>query len=299
MQHFTYLFILFLSLQAHSQSINKQMTDSRQRVQLIGKIDKQGLQQPPFSSWFEKELTAYRPDPATMSELKQRLPEYELTLFMGTWCGDSKREVPRIYSILEEAGYQQDQLDVIAVSGERQTYKQSPGGEQKGLNIHRVPTLIVSKNGQEVGRIVERPVRSTEADLLSIINRDYTSSYQGVEEFNNWIEAMSILPDSISLDMIPMGIREKISSVYQLGTYSAVAHYAGETSKALLAAKANCLLFPKEAYAFIGLALRHRSGGDHDSAKEALEQAMSLDPENKQALELFKEWQSGSAGSGF
>jgi thiol-disulfide isomerase/thioredoxin len=275
------------------------MTDSRQRVQLIGKIDKQGLQLPPFNSWFDKELATYHPDPETLSELRKRLPEYELTLFMGTWCGDSKREVPRIYRILEEAGYDQDKLDVIAVSGERETYKQSPGGQQKGLNIHRVPTLIVSKNGREVGRFVERPVHSIEADLLAILEEEYTSRYNGVEEFNNWVEAMNVLPASFPVDMIPKEIRDNITSVYQLGTYSAVAHYAGEASKAMFAAKANCLLFPKEAYAFLGLALRHRGSGDHDSAKKALERALLLDPENKQALKLFKEWDSESAGSGF
>ena len=49
--------------------------------------------------------------------------------------------------------------------------KISPNGEQEGKDIRYVPTLIVSKDNQEIGRIVESPSSETatlESDLFEI-----------------------------------------------------------------------------------------------------------------------------------
>ncbi len=34
---------------------------------------------------------------------------------MGTWCGDSKRETPRFYKILDETGFNQNNFELITV----------------------------------------------------------------------------------------------------------------------------------------------------------------------------------------
>ena len=71
-------------------------------------------------------------------------------------------------SRIEAANFPQDQLEVIAVDNDRDSYKQSPTAEEKGLNIHRVPTFIFYKDGNEVNRIVESPVETFERDILAI-----------------------------------------------------------------------------------------------------------------------------------
>jgi hypothetical protein len=38
-----------------------------------------------------------------------------------------------------------------------------------GNGIHFVPTLIVSRNGHELGRIVEQPPQGVEKDLLALL----------------------------------------------------------------------------------------------------------------------------------
>jgi hypothetical protein len=50
-------------------------------------------------------------------------------------------------------------------------YKQSPGHEERGLNILRVPTLLIYENGHEVGRVVESPVTSLEKDMFAIVTK--------------------------------------------------------------------------------------------------------------------------------
>jgi hypothetical protein len=98
---------------------------------------------------------------------------------MGTWCGDSRREVPRLLKMLDCCGFPMDQLQLIMVSNHSDMYKKSPGREEAGRNIIRVPTLIVESNDQEVGRLVEYPVITLEKDLLAILRQDhYVPRYQ-------------------------------------------------------------------------------------------------------------------------
>ena len=93
--------------------------------------------------------------------------QYTYEVFLGTWCGDSRREVPRMEKIFSEMGI--DMANVLIVTLDRD--KVSPSGEQEGRDIRYVPTLIVSKDNQEIGRIVESPSSETatlESDLFEI-----------------------------------------------------------------------------------------------------------------------------------
>jgi len=50
--------------------------------------------------------------------------------------------------------------------------KTSGYGLEKDKNIHHVPTFIVSKERQEIGRIVETPIGTLEDDLFNILIGD-------------------------------------------------------------------------------------------------------------------------------
>ena len=118
---------------------------------------------------------------------------YSIKLFMGTWCGDSKREVPKLYKVLEACDFPMDQLTVIALGRQPNLYKQSPQHEEAGLNIHRVPTIIFYKNQTEVNRIVEQPIESFEADIKNIITvNNYKSNYQIVTAIDNILNKKGI-----------------------------------------------------------------------------------------------------------
>jgi thiol-disulfide isomerase/thioredoxin len=99
-------------------------------------------------------------------------------LFLGTWCGDSQREVPRLYKIFDYCTVKPEQIKLVLVSNHDTAYKQSPTHEEKGLNILRVPTLLVLENGNELNRFVEYPVESLEKDLLKILSKiTYKDAY--------------------------------------------------------------------------------------------------------------------------
>lgn len=152
-----------------AHSINREVTDKKGNLILLGKCTRERLTKSPFDTWFTKNYEAYTVDSNTANQVKPLLKNKQFLLFMGTWCGDSRREVPRIYKILDYCHVKPSQLQLITLSNSDTAYKQSPEHEEKGLNIRRVPTLLIYDNHRELGRVVESPVTSLEKDLLAIV----------------------------------------------------------------------------------------------------------------------------------
>lgn len=135
---------------------------------LLGKIDRKGLQKAPFKDWFDAEYDAYKPDEKTINEIKNHIAKNaKIVVVMGTWCSDSRREVPRFYKILDQIGFNEDSLTVYAVDRD----KRDPKGDVDVYQIERVPTIIYSHYNYEAGRIIESPQVSLEKDLLLFTKR--------------------------------------------------------------------------------------------------------------------------------
>ena len=152
--------------------VNQVSTDARGNEMLLGKCTKDALLKPPFSVWFLKNYNDYTGDLKAIDSLRPLLKNKKVTIFLGTWCGDSKREVPRMLKILDGCGFPEKQARLIMVSNLTGMYKQSPQHEEAGKNIIRVPTFIFYENGKEMGRIIESPVLSLEKDMLKILRKE-------------------------------------------------------------------------------------------------------------------------------
>lgn len=157
-----------------AQHTNQEITlDSGQKF-LVGEITKESLSKAGYANWYLPNFKNYLPNKEILSEIEEELQEYRILIFLGTWCGDSKREVPRFLKILETANFPDAQLKIVAVDKRKGKYKQSPNGEEWGLQILRVPTFILYKNGREVNRIIESPNTTLEEDLEKILKtQDY------------------------------------------------------------------------------------------------------------------------------
>lgn len=142
---------------------------------LYGIAQKSDFNQEPFATWFNPSYESYILDDETKNTLKKELKTVEIKAFMGTWCGDSKREIPKFYKLIDEVGFNEEQLTLVTVDRS----KKQPSNLLSGNNIERVPTFIFYRNGQEIGRFVERPRESLEADILKIVTGEpYKHSYQ-------------------------------------------------------------------------------------------------------------------------
>lgn len=97
--------------------------------------------------------------------IRQANADVHILVFLGTWCSDSKREVPRFLKIVDAAGIPADRITLLALDRK----KTSPEGMEVRYGIERVPTFIFLKKETEIGRIVETPQTTLEGDILTIL----------------------------------------------------------------------------------------------------------------------------------
>lgn len=148
------------------------------RGYLIGIANRDSFNYDPFKKWYDSRYAQYNTDKNVIEELKPLINNYTIKGFMGTWCGDSKRGVPRFYKILEETGFDQSYFELVTVGRNKKT----PDNLQEGFDLIRVPTFIFFKNGKEVGRFVERPRETLEKDMLKILKGEpYKHAYDKSE----------------------------------------------------------------------------------------------------------------------
>ena len=117
------------------------------------------------SNWFSDGYRQYEPQVELLKKFKRSSKKYRVKIVMGTWCPDSRFEVPRFYKILDAVKYPEKKTELIFLNRK----KTDPSGTAQDLNISRVPTFIFYKKGKEVGRIVEHPKKSLEKDMAEII----------------------------------------------------------------------------------------------------------------------------------
>jgi thiol-disulfide isomerase/thioredoxin len=288
---FITIFTLFLCQCLLSQEVNQVTKDTKGREKMLGEITKEGFTSNTFNSWFTPNYEAYIPDETLVKKLKRKLKKYTITIFMGTWCGDSKREVPKFYKVLEAANFPERNLRVVGLNNGREHYKQGPNGEEKGMNIHRVPTFIVyNKKGKEVGRIVEHPVESLEADLLKICRgKSYEHKYQVVTELDNIFKKKGESYVTENVEKVISKLKPYLKNSKELNTYAymLLRSKAKETSKAITVFKMNVKLFPKDKNCYDSLAEAYYVTKNYEKATENYNKVLELDATDTNAKTML------------
>jgi thiol-disulfide isomerase/thioredoxin len=164
MKYFNF-FILFVFFSCSPDSTFYKKTEADGSSVLIGLIDRSLLFQE-FPEW-ELGLKYYRPDPAVLDSLRKISKDLSIEIFLGTWCGDSRREVPHFFKIIDELDtdlFNNVQLWAVDRS------KKIPGSDlAENRNIKYVATFIIYSDDVELGRIIEVPEKTLEEDMLRII----------------------------------------------------------------------------------------------------------------------------------
>ncbi len=290
----TSIFIILIINFNYAQAINQEVTLKGEQPFLLGKINKKGLITTNYNSWFSKEYNSYTSNKDVTKKLSKALKGYEITLFMGTWCGDSKREVPRFYKVLEDSNFPMKKLTSIAVSRKANMYKQSSGHEERGLNIHRVPIFIFYKNGVEVNRIIESPIVSLEEDILQITRAKYQSKYHLVTMVNDIIGDVDFSEKATKL--IPK-FKELTNSMYELNTYSKILATTKRNNKSIEVLELNTQLFPENPAVYTSLANACLQASRKNQALINYEKALKLNPTNVKLKNRINELKSGLTSS--
>jgi len=159
------LLIVFLfSLVGFAQTINQHVIDQKSgKVMLVGICDREAFQDTSFAWWFNSEYENYDIDKEALAHVKMDTEFHSITIVMGTWCSDSRREVPRFYKIMDFLKFPAVKLILV------DRKKEAAGVDISSFNIEFVPTIIFYNDGLEIGRIIESPKESLEKDLSAIL----------------------------------------------------------------------------------------------------------------------------------
>lgn len=282
----TVIILLFCFQIGASQTLNHSVKDAKGKEKLLGKINKEGLTQAPFNDWFSKNHEDYIVNKHLAKSYKNQLKDYSVKVFLGTWCGDSKREVPRFYKVLESINFPEEQLEVYALDKTKEAYKQSPNGEEKDLNIHRVPTFIFYKDGKEINRIVEHPKATFESDINAILNGKYTSNYR----IANYVHALIIengvdkLKDMESY--LVSQLSEYVKGSRELNTLGYVNLRAGKIDEAIYIFDLNAKMFPYKSRVYDSLAEAYYEAKNYDAALKNYYKVLSIKPNDENAIAM-------------
>ena len=94
----TFLFLAVLSCQ-HGLTSKKVIFDDIEM--LYGPISIKQVYYD-FPAW-EKTEQEYQPDVKTIKKLSELTASYDVKIFLGTWCSDSRRELPHFFKIIKES----------------------------------------------------------------------------------------------------------------------------------------------------------------------------------------------------
>ena len=112
---------------------------------------------------FMDEYKSYQPSDAEIKAVSA-LEDDTLLILFGTWCHDSEREVPRLLKTLDASGLDVPQFTLFAVDRK----KSDPEGVAEKHGLKYPPTFILMRDGEEIGRVVERAETSLTQDLQAL-----------------------------------------------------------------------------------------------------------------------------------
>lgn len=254
---------------------------------LWGKCSPASFQQKPFNEWYQQQFSSYTADSVLCSSLKMNAVKVDI--FMGTWCGDSKREVPRMLKVFNYCGITGDRLSLFTVNNSDSAYKQTLGNEAAKENIFRVPTFIFyNEEGKELGRIIESPVQTLEKDMEAIINgKSYVPRYAKQNMLLAFCRNATDEQFAQNINAEIGKVRDTNFAGYTLNNLVYVLMAGGNAKRAGEIVKINEGFFPGDVAALTGKARYLKYTGKAAEAADCCRQILQKEPANAAAKEIL------------
>lgn len=135
---------------------------------LRGIVNKYLVQNDTAFKWYAQSQSYYNPDTATLNAFERVKGKVQFVVFGGTWCEDTQFVLPKFFKIQEKSGMPDDAVTFFGVNRE----KRSLGSISSAFNVTLVPTIIVMKEGKEIGRVVEYgKTGKWDKELVDILNQ--------------------------------------------------------------------------------------------------------------------------------
>lgn len=163
----TFIFIIASLIIFYSCATKKYSVIQRNDIKIIiGEFPVKLLESENFK-WYSDGYSKYViEDMESFSIIKSKANKFDVLIFIGTWCPDSREHFPKFMKIMDEAGVSRKHLKVIGLDRDKKLE-----GLTDKYGISRVPTFIFFENGKEIGRIVEHPRETLIKHIAKILSQ--------------------------------------------------------------------------------------------------------------------------------
>ena len=152
MKKFVLALLLFnLANSAMAQSPYLSVKDYGNQYFLNGIITKYALANDSNFTWYDRNFKSYNIPTDVNNAFIAAKGKVKFVVFGGTWCEDTQSILPKFFKIQEAAMIPDADISFFAVDRNKKTV----GGITDAFKIINVPTIIVMKDGVEIGRVVE------------------------------------------------------------------------------------------------------------------------------------------------
>ncbi len=118
---------------------------------LKGFINRRQLETDTAFNWFAENKKGYTPYASALQGAKANKDSVHFLVFGGTWCSDTKFILPKFFTLVDAAGFSADKVTIVGVDRSKKTVHHL----SEAFGVVNVPTIIVLKDGKEIGRVVE------------------------------------------------------------------------------------------------------------------------------------------------
>lgn len=164
MNTFLYCFAAVLLLAGCSGTKDVQKANASSEPMALGWIQRNDFMTSAYPQFLDVYDSVHIGEPF-IEMIRQVHGDVEIVVVLGTWCSDSKQQVPRFLKIADLAGIPAAQIRFYGVD----RTKKSRDSVTDRYRIEFVPTFIFLKQENEIGRIIEAPRTSLEEDMLAIL----------------------------------------------------------------------------------------------------------------------------------
>lgn len=270
--------------------LNKEIINAKNQTILIGRCSASALRGKNNKEWFNKSYSDYKVDTTTVLQIEPRLQQITMEIFLGTWCGDSRREVPHMLKILETAHVDTNNIRLIFVDNTGDAYKQSPQHEEAGKNIHHVPTFIIYKGNKEVNRIIESPVVSLEKDLAAILTgNDYVPNYKAITYWTKNVKSKQKPMSDDELKTQAASIKPLCKSPGDFNAYGYVLLAQKRYAEAINVFRLNTIIYSDYFGTYDSLGEGYYKMGNKEEAKKWYQKVLQMKPEDANAKKMLEE----------
>ena len=143
--------VLFASSSLFAQTSLEVIREGDGTKILKGLINKNEFVADTAFAWYAKNAKSFTPNAEVVKQYSANKDKVYFVVFGGTWCEDTQALLPKFFATTDAAGIADNRFTFIGVDRNKKTLFNLT----EAFGVTNVPTIIVMKDGKEIGRVVE------------------------------------------------------------------------------------------------------------------------------------------------